>query len=53
MSPVPMAPDSTPAFKGDDDEPRSGGRALPGAVAFAALAGLGAAALVAGGGWRT
>jgi len=52
MSPVPMAPDSTPAFKGDDDEPRSGGRALPGAVAFAVLAGLGAAALVAGGGWR-
>jgi nitrous oxidase accessory protein len=52
VSPVPMLPDSTPQFAADDDAPRTGARAWGGAVAFAALAGLGAAALVAGGGWR-
>lgn len=52
VAPVAMAPDSTPALPGDDDRPGPGRRAWAGALAFAALGGLGAAALVAGGGWR-
>ena len=50
--PVAIAADSSPPLPGDDDSPRAGGRSWAGALAFAALAGVGAAALVGGGGWR-
>jgi nitrous oxidase accessory protein len=52
VRPVPMLPDSSPPLPNDDDAPRAGGRAWGGALAFAALAGLGAVALAAGGGVR-
>lgn len=52
VRPVAMAPDSTPPLAGDDDAPRAGRRAWAGALAFALLAGAGAAAVVTGGGWR-
>lgn len=48
VAPAAMPPDSAPPFARDADRPRAGGRAWPGALAFAALAGLGLAALVQG-----
>lgn len=53
IRPAALAPDSTPVLPGDADTPRAGGRAWAGALAFAALGGLGAAAVVMGGGWRS
>ena len=52
IRPVALAPDSTPTLPGDGDGPRGGRRTWAGALAFAAVGALGAAAIALGGGWR-